>query len=75
MGDQTSAKLYGRVTAVRCASIHVPTQFQSAVSSVGLLHVGGFTVPSSANKQPATMQLALGRRLEPWIVSAHAGSP
>ena len=67
--DLTSTTLYGRVTAVRCDSIQVPLQFQGAVHVIGGTHVGPRTLPRSI------IQVAFGRRLEPWIVSAHAGTP
>jgi hypothetical protein len=56
-----AAKIYGRVTAVRCLSIHVPLQFRGSVPVTG--------------KQHSTVEVAFGRRLEPWILSARVGTP
>ncbi len=62
--DGTSAKLYGRVTAVRCESINVPLQFRATVPP---------DRPANGKKSPFTVQVAFGRHLEPWIVSSHDG--
>jgi len=69
MPGPASAEIYGTVTALRCESIHVPLQFQGAAPFAVGTHIGPRTLPSS------TIQVAFGRRFEPWIVSAHAGSP
>jgi hypothetical protein len=65
MRDETSARLYGAVTAVRCETINVPLQFRETVPH---------DRPTGAeNEQPFILEVALGSRLEPWIVSGHAG--
>jgi hypothetical protein len=71
-GDRTAAKLYGRVTAVHCESIHVPLHFHAAAPGRPS-QVHSPIVPHSESKQPLTVQVAFGRRFEPWIVSARAG--
>lgn len=73
MRDGTSVKIYGTVTTVRCETINVPLQFRETVPHDG---PAGMTVafPTRAeNKQPFSLVVAFGSRLEPWIVSGHAG--
>lgn len=70
--DRTTARLYGRVTAVHCESINVPLQFRAAIPG-GPTRVERPVLPRAANKQSWTVQAAFGRRFEPWIVSARAG--
>lgn len=69
--DGTSAKFYGSVTAVRCETINVPLQFQTAVRLDGPAEV--ITIGRPEKKLTFTTQVAFGSHLEPWIVSAHAG--
>ena len=70
--DGTTARLYGRVTTIHCESINVPLQFRAAIPG-GSTRIGRPVLPLAANKQSWTVQLAFGRRFEPWIVSARAG--
>jgi hypothetical protein len=66
MRDRTSARLYGAVTAIRCETINVPLQFRETVPH---------DLPTGAeNEHPFILEVAFGTRLEPWIVSGHAGS-
>lgn len=72
--DGKSIKLHGAVTAVRCETINIPLQFRETVTHD---RPAGVTVafPTGAeNKQRFILNVAFGRRLEPWIVSGHAGS-
>jgi len=73
MPDGRSVKLYGAVTAVRCETINIPLQFRETVTHD---RPAGVTValPTGAEtKQRFMLNVAFGRRLEPWIVSGHAG--
>lgn len=74
MRETGSAKLYGSVTAVRCESINVPLQFRAAVPLDGPSNAMTVALTRAQKKRPFTVQVAFGRRLEPWIMSAHAGS-
>lgn len=69
-----SPKLYGTVTAVRCESINVPRQFRAAVPLDRPSNALTVALARKQEKRPFTVQVAFGRRLEPWIMSAHAGS-
>jgi len=64
IGEGFSARLYGRVTAVRCDNINVPMKFRDAIPA----RPG---TPSS--QEPFQVTVAFGRRLEPWILAAHTG--
>ncbi len=69
VGQGTDAQLYGMVTGVRCDNINVPLQFRNAIPSPGQR-----TFAASLLSLPAFHAVVVfGRRLEPWIVSAHAG--
>jgi len=68
IGEGPSARLYGRVTAVRCDNINVPMKFRDAIPING--PVSPVTAPS---QKPFQVTVAFGRRLEPWIVAAHSG--
>jgi Domain of unknown function (DUF4824) len=74
MRDGTSAKLYGSVTAVRCESINVPLQFRATVPLERPTNIEEMGLARAEKKHPFTMQVAFGSHLEPWIVSAYAGS-
>jgi hypothetical protein len=68
IGERSSARLYGRVTAVRCDNINVPMKFRDAIP------VDGPVRPVTASSQePFQVTVAFGRRLEPWILAAHTG--
>ena len=71
---QKSAKLYGRVTALLCQSIHVPLQFRSSFAAANLEHLRSLHWPAF-NKKPLSVQVAFGKRLEPWIEAAQTGTP
>lgn len=68
-----TAKLYGTVTAVRCDSINVPLEFRTGVPLDSPANSTQIALARPKKKRPFTVQLAVGRSLEPWIVSAHAG--
>jgi len=65
---------YGTVTAVRCESINVPQQFRAAVPLDRPSNALTVALARKQEKRPFTVQVAFGKRLEPWIMSAHAGS-
>jgi hypothetical protein len=72
--DGVSAELYGVVTAVRCESLNVPLQFRASVPIQEPTNVIA-RYPARAEKRPPfTVEVAFGRHLEPWILSAHAGA-
>jgi Domain of unknown function (DUF4824) len=71
--DGASAKVYGAVTAVRCATINIPLQFRAAVPLDPPTNIGVMATARVAKNHPFTINVAFGSRLEPWIVSAHNG--
>jgi Domain of unknown function (DUF4824) len=71
---EKSAKLYGSVTALLCQSIHVPLLFRSSFAAANLEHLRSLHWPA-VNKKPLTVQVAFGKRLEPWIETAEARTP
>ena len=71
MGYGKKAKLYGWVAAVRCESINVPLEFRSRVP---IVRPSRFEWPAGGKTPPFAVEVAFGRRLEPWIVSAQPGS-
>jgi hypothetical protein len=74
MRDGTSSTIVGAVTAVDCESIHVPLEFRATFP---VDHpAGGMAAYTVWPEQirPFTLQLAFGRRLEPWILSVRAGT-
>jgi uncharacterized protein DUF4824 len=68
--DGASAKLYGAVTAVRCARFNIPLQFRATVPLD--LPTSGVAIALARveKKHPFTLNVAFGSRLEPWIESA-----
>lgn len=74
MRDGTSANIYGAVTAVRCETINVPLQFRAAVPVDRRPNVVTGALARAKDVHPFNVQVAFGSHLEPWIVSAHAGS-
>ena len=67
-----SSKLYGMVTAVHCQTIHVPLQFRPAFATANLA-LSRIPTWQGPPKKPLTVQVAFGRRLEPWILAARFG--
>jgi hypothetical protein len=63
----------GSVSAVRCESINVPVQFRSAVAEEGSTDIMAMALGRAEPKRQFTVQVAFGRRFEPWIVAARAG--
>lgn len=70
-----SSKLYGMVTAVHCQSIHVPLLFRSTFAAANFARAGSPAWRRDVAKKPLTVQVAFGRRLEPWILAAQVGGP
>jgi hypothetical protein len=69
VGQGSDAHLYGMLTAVRCDNINVPLQFRHAIPAPQQR-----TFPASLLGLPAFHAVVVfGRRLEPWIIAAHAG--
>jgi Domain of unknown function (DUF4824) len=71
--DGASAKLYGAVTAVRCATINIPLKFRATVPLDPPTNIGAMAIARVEKNHPLTINVAFGSRLEPWIVSAHDG--
>jgi hypothetical protein len=70
-GAPALPKLYGTVTAVSCESIHVPLEFRTAVSSAAISRGDPTSLLRRLEAKPRlALQVAFGRRLEPWVVSA-----
>lgn len=68
------SKLYGRVSAVHCENIHVPLQFRGVITAADLVRARIRAMPASA-KKALSVQVAFGKRLEPWIMAARLGTP
>jgi uncharacterized protein DUF4824 len=66
-GPRMAQELLGRVTAVRCAEINVPPQLRARLPR--------FPEPYDRPRQPFQLGVAVGRRFEPWIMSASSPSP
>jgi hypothetical protein len=71
--DGASAKVYGAVTAVRCASINIPLHFRATVPLDPPTNGVAMALARAEKKHPFTVEVAFGSHLEPWIVSAHTG--
>ena len=69
---KNSPKLYGMVTAVHCQTIHVPLQFRPAFTTANLA-LSRIPTWQGPPKKPLIVQVAFGRRLEPWILAARFG--
>lgn len=68
IGNGTSARVYGAVTAVRCENINVPLQFRTTVSIDRPINAIVAPPTRDDKKSPFTVRVAFGRHLEPWIV-------
>ena len=69
------AAVYGTVSAVRPASIYVPIQFRPDIPFAQTpVRMWARSVASGEKRAAFTAQVAFGRLLEPWILSAGAGA-
>jgi hypothetical protein len=73
MSDGKSTRLYGAVTGVSCETSNVPLQFRGIVLQDSPANAVATGPARAANRHPFNLEVAFGSRLEPWVVSGHAG--